>query len=140
MYDAQGTKIYLGSVGSPEAFSQVLKVRRISDPNITRPWKDRTDLDSTWRDGIPGLPAIGEMSFEVFWYPDDGANQEALLAAFMASSGGTKKRFRIQWPDADASYMDFDGYVVSLGGAEEVDGDLVRTFTLHGTGVPVFGS
>lgn len=138
MYDAQGTQLLMGDAGSPEAFSQVLRVRRISDPALTRPWKDRTTLDDTARAGKPGLPDIGEMSFEIFWEPDDSGQHEALLAAWQAN---TQKRFRIAWPDAGGSYWDFDGYVLSVGGATtEVDGDLVRSITLRGTGAVSFGT
>lgn len=136
MYDAQGSKLYVGDQGSPENFAQVLKIRRISDPEISRSWRDRTDLDSTAREGKPGLMDIGEMSVEVFWVPDDGAAHETLLAALNAN---TLKEFRVQWPDDADSYVDFDGYVIKMGGVEEVDGDLVRTFTLRGTGAPRFG-
>lgn len=137
MYDAQGTKLFIGDTGSPQNYTQVLKARRISDPTFARSWKDRTDLDSTAREGKPGMMDIGEMGIEVFWYPDDAAAHAAMLAAFEAN---TKKQFRIEWPDTGASYVDFDGYVLSFGGVEEVDGDLVRQFTLRGTGAPNFGS
>lgn len=143
MYDAQGTKLFIGDVGSPEAFSQVLKVRRISPPGLSRPnWKDRTDLDADpdtgARTGKPGLIETGEGSVEVFWVPDDALTHEAMLSAFL---NNTKKRFRIQWPDDDASYMDFDGFITGPGSdPQEVDGDLVRTFTFRATGLPVFGS
>jgi len=134
MYDAQGSKLYVGASGSPDASDQVLQVRRISDPTFSRPWKDRTDLDATWRAGKPGMPEIGEMSIEVFWDSDAGQQHDTLRTAFINE---TKKNFKISWPDGNQ--VVFDGYVTNLGGAEEVDGDLVRTFTLHGTGAPAFG-
>ena len=94
--------------------------------------------DTGGRTGKPGLIEIGEGSVEVFWHPDDAGNHEAILSAFL---NNTKKRFRIQWPDSDASYMDFDGYFTGPGSdPQEVDGDLVRTFTFRGTGTPVFGA
>lgn len=136
MYDAQGTKLYMGDQGSPDALTQVLKVRTINGPNLSRPWKDRTTLDSAGREGKPGLPDIGEVSFGIFWEPDDAAQHEAVLAAYNAN---TLKKFRIEWPDAADSYVDFDGYVTAFGGVTEVDGDLVRDITLRGTGVPTWG-
>lgn len=140
MYDAQGSKLFMGDVGSPEAFQQVLKIRRLSDPSFTRPWKDRTNLDSTAREGKPGMVDIGEFSIEVFWHPDDAGQHEALIVAHNPTGQqATKKRFRIQWPDNVSSYVDFDGYVLGFTGVEEVDGDLVRTFSFRGTGAPVFG-
>lgn len=133
LYDAQGSKLYVGDSGSPDASAQVLQVRRISDPQFSRPWKDRTDLDATnFRSGKPGLADIGEMSIEVF---EDGdlASHAALRHAFM---NNTLKAFRITWPDGNQ--MVFDGYVLGLGQTEEVDGDLVRTYTFRGTGAPSF--
>lgn len=137
MYDAQGSKLYVGDVGSPDALTQVLKVRRISDPNFQRNWKERTDLDSTWEEGKPGIPRIGEMSFECFWVPDDSAAHTTMLSAFEAN---TQKKFRIEWPSAAGDYVEFSGYVMGMTGVEDVDGDLVRTFTLRGTGAATFGS
>jgi hypothetical protein len=134
MYDAQGSKFYVGPGGSPDAPDQVLQVRRISDPQFSRPWKDRTDLDSTWREGKPGMPEIGEMSVEVFWDGDAGQQHNTLRDAFL---NNTQKNFKITWPDGNQ--VVFDGYVVSIGGTEEVDGDLVRTITVHGDGVPSWG-
>lgn len=134
LYDAQGTKLYVGASGSPDASDQVLQVRRISDPSFTRSWRDRTDLDGTWRAGKPGLPDIGEMSLEVFWDGDAGQQHDTLRAAFIAN---TMKNFKIAWPDGNQ--VVFDGYVTGLSGSEEVDGDLVRTITLRGTGAAAFG-
>lgn len=136
MYDAQGTKLYVGASGSPDASSQVLQVRRISDPAFTRPWKDRTDLDATaWRSGKPGLAEIGEMSFECFQDGDAGAQHDTMQNAFV---GNTLKNYKILWPDGNQ--VVFEGYVVGISGQEEVDGDLVRTYTIHGTGTPSFGA
>jgi hypothetical protein len=126
----------MGDVGSPEGFVQVAKVRTINGPGLSRSWKDRTDLDSTWKEGKPGLPDIGEVSLQLHWEPDDDDQHEALLTAFQ---NNTLKRFRLEWPDDAGSFTDFDGYVLSFGGATEVDGDLVRDITIRGTGVPTFG-
>ena len=134
MYDAQGSKLYIGNVGSPDASDQVLQVRRISDPAPSRSWRDRTDLDSTWREGKPGLPDLGEFSIEVFQDGDDGQQHNTLVNAFTSN---TEKNFKITWPDGNQ--MVFDGFVMGWSGVEEVDGDLVRTYNFRGHGMPSFG-
>ncbi len=134
-YDAQGTKLYVGDSGSPDASAQVSQVRRVSDPAFARPWKDRTDLDSTWREGKPGMPEIGEFSVELFWDGDAGQQHDTLRSAWI---NNTKKNFKILWPDGNQ--VVFDGYVVNLSGQEEVDGDLVRTVTIHGDGAAQFNA
>ena len=134
LYDAQGSKLYIGNSGSPDASDQVLQIRRISDPNVSRSWKDRTDLDSTARTGKPGLPDIGEFSIEVFQDGDTGQQHDVLKNAWAAN---TLKNFKITWPDGNQ--MVFDGYVLGFGGVEEVDGDLVRTYNFRGIGMPAFG-
>ena len=135
LYDAQGSKLYIGDPGSPGAQTQVLQIRRISDPSFSRSWKDRTDLDATTaRSGKPGLMDIGEMSIEVFQDGDAGQQHNSLLTAF---TGNTQKNFKITWPDGNE--VRFDGYVTGFSGQEEVDGDLVRTYTFRGTGEPSFG-
>jgi hypothetical protein len=136
MYDAQGSKLY-HSEGSPASLAQVLKIRRISDPAFTRNWKERTDLDSAAEEGKPGIPRIGEMSIEVFWHPDDSGQHAALLNAWKVNS---QREFKIVWPDTALSFVSFQGFVMGFTGVEEVDGDLVRTFTLRGTGMPNFGT
>ena len=135
LYDAQGSKFYVGPEGSPDAPSQVLQVRRISDPNFSRSWRDRTDLDSTWREGKPGLPDIGEMSIECFQDGVSGQQHNVLQDAFVAN---TRKNFKILWPDGNQ--VVFNGYVLNFSGQQEVDGDLVRTYTIRGDGAPSFGS
>lgn len=135
MYDAQGTKLYVGPQGSPGASDQVLQVRRVSDPNFSRSWKDRTDLDSSAREGKPGLIDIGEMSIEVFQDGDAGQQHNVLQSAFV---NNTEKNFKLLWPDGNQ--VEFDGFVTGFSGNEEVDGDLVRTYTIRGNGLPSFGS
>ena len=135
LYDAQGSKLYIGNSGSPDASDQVLQIRRISDPTPTRSWKDRTDLDATnARTGKPGLMDIGEFSIEVFQDGDVDQQHDVLVNAF---TGNTLKNFKITWPDGHQ--VVFDGYVLGFSGQEEVDGDLVRTYSFRGTGEPSFG-
>lgn len=135
MYDAQGSKLYVGAQGSPDPSAQVLQVRRISDPNFSRSWKDRTDLDSTAREGKPGLMDIGEFSIEVFQDSNAGQQHDVLLQAFTSN---TEKAFKITWPDGDQ--VTFDGFVTGIGQTEEVDGDIVRTYTMRGNGAPSFSA
>ena len=134
-YDAQGSKLYVGPEGSPDAPSQILQVRRISNPTFSRSWKDRTDLDSEAREGKPGLMDIGEMSIECFQDGDSGQQHNTLQDAWVAN---TRKNFKLLWPDGNQ--VVFDGYVLNFSGQQEVDGDLVRTYTLRGDGAPAFGS
>lgn len=138
MYDAQGSKLYIGNSGSPDASDQVLQIRRISDPSPTRSWRDRTDLDvnadTGGRTGKPGLLDIGEFSIEVFQDGDVGQQHDVLVNALL---NNTKKNFKITWPDG--RQMVFDGYVMSFTGSEEVDGDLVRTYNFRGIGMPAMG-
>lgn len=135
MYDAQGSKLYIGPEGSPDAPNQVLQVRRISDPTFSRSWKDRTDLDSTAREGKPGLMDIGEFSIEVFQDGDSGQQHNVLQQAWVDN---TRKNCKITWPDGNQ--VTFNGYVLNFSGVEDVDGDLVRTYTFRGDGEPSFGS
>lgn len=128
-YDAQGTKFYVGDTGSPGPSAAVTEIKSIKPPQGKRSWKDRTDLDSTAREGKPGLIDWGEMTLSLFWTPEDAVHG-VLKAAFL---NNTKKGFSLDFNAVMTGvHWDFSGYVTAFGQPSiDEDGDQMIDVTLH---------
>lgn len=126
--EAQGMKIYLGDVGSPNAFAEIPEVRSINGPDGQAGWIDTTDLSSTAKEGRPGLKDEGQVRLGMFYVPDNVVHA-ALRSAF---SSRTKKRFRIDFTDtAPAKTWEFDGYVMNFAVRGEVDNAIQADVTIR---------
>jgi hypothetical protein len=132
----QGTKIYVGDTGSPEAFQAIPEVRTIGGPSENRPTRDVTDLDSDAREFKLSLKDAGEVSLGMFYIPANAVHA-SLRSAFDA---GTLKSFRIEFVDSAGTYYDFDAYVISWAPSIEVDSDVTLEIGLKITGDIVVGS
>lgn len=126
--EAQGTKIYVGDIGSPPAFAEIVEVRSISGPDGQASWIDTTDLASAAKEGRPGLKDEGQVRLRLFYVPD-AASHVTLRSAF---SGRTQKKFKIEFTDtAPIKIWEFSGYVTGFQVGAEVDGAIMADVTIR---------
>lgn len=94
-----GSALKLGDGASPEGFETIAEILRMGPIGFTVPEVDVTNLDSTAKEYIGGLPDGNQVEFEMNWVANN-TEQEALRSA-----KGATKNFRVEW--ADETQADF---------------------------------
>lgn len=126
--ESQGMTIDIGDTGSPPAFVNIVEVRSIQGPDGQANWMDTTDLNSTAKEGRPGLRDEGQIRLRLFWVPD-ATSHLSLRSAFTAR---TKKAFRLTFTDtAPVTIWEFDAYVLGLQIGADVDNPLMADVSLR---------
>lgn len=129
--EAQGMTLDVGDTGSPPAFVNIPEIRSIGGPDGQANWIDTTDLNSTGKEGRPGLKDEGQVRLRLFYVPDS-APHATLRNAYSAR---TQKAFRLTFTDtAPVTIWEFDAYVIGFSVAGEVDAALMADVTLRITG------
>lgn len=108
-------------------------VTNIALPGISVDLVDATTNSSPngFREKIPGLKDLGEITFTINWH-DDEATHQALWDMQQASELGS---WQVAFPQFDTNNLfDFDAYVTGLPMASPIDGLVVQNVTLTGTG------
>lgn len=131
---AQGTRIYHSTAGSTSTFSEVEHVTNVSGPNGQAANIDVTDLRSTGKENIPGLPDYGQVTLDINYY---GATvQVALFTMFSAHSD--PQYFKIALPTSSAEttfdVFDFQASVVGCVFGAKVDDKQTMQITLKTSG------
>lgn len=105
----------------------------INLPGITVDMVDATTNSSPngFREKIPGLKDLGEVTFTINWHDDEATHQE-LWELQQASELGS---WQIAFPQfATNNLFEFDAYVTGLPVTAPIDGIVVQNVTLTGTG------
>jgi hypothetical protein len=95
-----GSALKLGNGASPEVFTTIAEVLRCGPIGSTTPEVDVTNLDSTAKEYIGGLPDGSSVEFEGNWIK--GTQQTTLRDAV-----GTTKNFTMEWADSPQSTASF---------------------------------
>lgn len=126
--EAQGITLDVGDTGSPPTFTNIPEIRSIGGPDGQANWIDTTDLNSTGKEGRPGLKDEGQIRLRMFYVPDS-TTHAALRTAFSAR---TKKSFRLSYTDtAPITIWEFDAFVTGFSISAEVDSALMVDVTLR---------
>lgn len=125
-HTGMGAILQKGDGNSPENFFDVLGVKSIAGPDISRETHDTTTMASEggWREFIGGLVDAGEVSFEANFLPrDPSQNQTAqgedspaggFMAEFDKTSCDSRGNWRILLPECAGEadgYWEFAGIV-----------------------------
>lgn len=127
--ESQGTILLLGGGAgtSPETFTEIQEVISITGPSGTANTIDVSDLGSTRREKRSGLADNGNLSFEIFYIPQN--TQHALLRTKYGSRDGIN--FQIQFTDSPATLWQFEGYVTGFSATTSVDSVWKATVTVE---------
>ncbi|WP_254510420.1 phage tail tube protein [Anatilimnocola floriformis] len=119
-----GTTIKMGS----DVTAQVLS---ISGPAFSLSAIDATNLASTWKEYVPGIHDIGELTFEI-QYNAGETTHAGLTTAHIAKTVST---WTLTFTDTGAATWAFSGFITGFepGGMEE-DGIVTASVTVQGTG------
>lgn len=128
-----GSALKLGDGASPEVFTTIAEVLRCGPIGSTTPEVDVTNLDSTAKEYIGGLPDGSSVEFEGNWIK--GAQQTTLRDAV-----GTTKTFTMEWADSPQSTALFSMVILGFEMGETTPENQM-TFSITGriTGAITWG-
>jgi hypothetical protein len=119
-----GSALKLGNGASPEVFTTIAEILRCGPIGSVTPEVDVTNLDSTAKEYIGGLPDGASVEFEGNW--TKATQQTALRDAV-----GTTKNFVMEWADSPASSASFAMVVLGFSMGETTP-ESQLTFTVQG--------
>ena len=132
--ESQGTVLKIGDGNSPEVFTAVGEIKEIGGPSGSAPVIDVSNLSSTKREKIMGLPDEGQVSMSLN-YDHNDAQQTALRTARTAR---TAKNFTIETSDSPSQTLSFTAYVLEFSLSFAVDEVVGLTVTLEITDAVTF--
>lgn len=128
--ESQGMTLSVSPSGSPQSFVAIPEIRSIAGPDGQANWIDTTDLDSTSKEGRPGLKDNGSLRLSIHYLPDNAAHT-TLKSAF---DNRTLKSWQAVFTDSTSTTWEFDGYVLGFAIRNEVDGVTMADITIRITG------
>jgi len=132
--NTQGSRILHSAGGSVSTFVEVEHVTDISGPNGTAANIDVTDLRSTGKENLPGLPDYGTLQLGINY---TGATKQVALFT-MFSLHSDPQSFKVAFPtDATETTFDVLAFVASVSGCvfgAKVDDKQTMQITLKTSG------
>lgn len=109
--ESQGIKFYY-CVGSPTEFVAIGNIVDFDGPgNGQAPVLDASNLDSTFKEKLMGLPDEGQLGLTLNLDPDNTTHQ----ALRTARKNRTRVEFKVQLTDSSPALGIFFGYVLQFG-------------------------
>lgn len=124
--ESQGVKIEVSS-GSPTAFATIGNVTSIKGPGGTASVIDVTNLLSSAKEKLMGLPDEGQVTMDINYDPDNATH--ILLRG--ARRARTLCEFRLTLTDATATVLTFFAYVLGFSMDVAVDQAVKVSVTLE---------
>lgn len=137
---AINTYLQLGDGMSPEGYTTLANVASITGPGLAANVVDVTSHSNAnpWRQKITTLLDPGDVSFDLYFVPND-TGHKALLALFTSRSGGVASPFALSFPTtASRTVWTFNGWVSKFSTTEPVDNVIKAAVTITITGPPTF--
>ena len=102
-----GATLQISTVASPATFVTIAEVLRCGPIGSTAPEVDVTNLDSTSKEYIAGLPDGNTVEFEFNW-------TKSTQQTDLRNSVGDTRIFRMVWPDSPATQATFSMAVLQF--------------------------
>lgn len=128
-FNALGLVYTSGGTATPQTWTQIANVKTFNGIDGSAAEIDISNLQSSAKEYLMGLPDEGQFSVELDLDPLD-AGQIALLAA---RSAQTKKSFKLTLPNANTAT--FSGYAKKITASGGVDQSIKRSVDIRITGV-----
>lgn len=131
-----GTVLAVGDAASPEVFTAITEITSIGGPELSSEQVEVTSLDSAggFKEFVTGLKDGGSISIENNWIKSD-TSQVQMRDDVQA---GTKRNYRITWPDSPSTVVDFSASVEAFSMTTEPDAPVTASMTLKISGAPVW--
>lgn len=126
--ETQGTKFYIMSTASPPVAVQIKGLVSFNGPDGQASEIDCTDLDSTAKEFLMGLPDEGSFSLSLNLIVDDPGQ----LACQAARNSRALRDFK--WELSSGEEATFSGYVMTCTGEGGVDAKVSRTIAIRVSG------
>jgi hypothetical protein len=132
---AINTLLQYGNGGCPETFTTIPNVGSITGPGLSRTVQDVTSHSTgqPWRQKFPTLNDGGDLTFDLFYIPNDDAHKAVLAMA--VDTVDPIKDWKLTFPNSDGVNFFFEGFISKFGSTEKVDDVLRAAITLTVTGV-----
>src|SRR4030095_1537306 len=134
---AMGTKVQRLNP-STSLYEQIPGLQDITGPYVSVDWLDMTTHDSpgSYEEGAPTIHRSGELRANMVYDPSHSVCQS------LPTEKDTKRlgTWRVVLPDPAATYLQFSGYVTSVGYSFPTAGWLEHTFLLWPTGALTRGT
>ena len=124
--EAQGVTLSY-SVGSPTSFTGISNVTSFDGPGGSASVIDVTNLSSTAKEKLMGLPDEGQFSVDINLDPDDASH----IALRQARAARTRTEFKLTLTDATPATATFWGYVLGFKVQGAVDQAVKVSITIE---------
>lgn len=115
------------SVGSPTTFASIANVTGFSGPGGSASVIDVTNLSSTAKEKLMGLPDEGQFTIDINLDPDDASH----VALRGARAARTRTEFQITFTDSTPATATFFGYVLGFAVSAAVDQAVKVSMTIE---------
>ena len=130
----QGSKIEVSGAASPSVFTKIVNVTDISESGATLDQIDVTNLDSTAKEFVPGLPDYGTVTVQINFDSDEATHQTLDQLAQGGTSAIRDWRITESGGGSPGSRTQFKGFVQALQKARAVNSVVKATVTVKKTG------
>jgi predicted secreted protein len=137
-YAGRGTQLQRGNGASPEVFTTIAELKKVTRAGSKADLADVTNMDSptAYREKLPTLVDPGEVNFEGNYVPNDGSQQ----TAFTDFGSQAKHNWQIVLPNSLGTWS-FAGYITAYDVPDsQVDKEVTFSGKLTITGAPTFAS
>jgi hypothetical protein len=124
---SQGTLLYISVDGSPSNFQKIGNVVEFSGPGGQAQVLDASNLESTFREKLMGLPDEGQFTFGINLDADDTVH----ILLRTARRARTLCEFKLVLPYSTAQNVVFFGYVLGAPIAGGVDQIVKQNLTIE---------
>lgn len=133
---SNGTLLKVGDGASPEVFTTVPEVMRLTGPSVRFDLLDVTSHDTVgfFREFIPGLADGEKIAVSVNWRPSNTIHKGIRVDAYAR----TLRNFRIVFPDSADNTVTSPTYIESQIPKADIGTPLNMDISLKVTGAPVW--
>lgn len=133
---ANGTLLKVGDGASPEVFTTVPEVTRLSGPSMRFDLLDVTSHDTVgfFREYIPGLADGDKIAASINWRPSNTVQKAVRVAA----EARTNRNFKVVFPDSSDNTVTVSTYVESIVPKADIGAVLMEDLSIKITGAPVW--
>lgn len=133
---ANGTLLKMGDGASPEVFTTVPEMMKLSGPAVKFDLLDVTSHDSSgfFREYIPGLADGDNIAGDMNWRPSNVVH----IALRVNSYARTLTNFKMVFPDSSDNTVDQSTYISNITPTADIGAVLRSALTLKVTGQPAW--
>ncbi len=134
---ANGTLLQIGDGASPEVFTTVPEVTKLSGPAVKFDLLDVTSHDSPgfFREFIPGLADGDNIAGEINWVPANVVHKGLRVDSYAR----TLRNFKVIFPPGSADdTVDVASFITQIEPKSDIGAVQIASLTIKVTGLPVW--